>query len=273
MIGGIFIVVYIDVLFIINFFITFLMLEITAKLCKKQAKTIRLILASAFGGLYSFIILIKELPSIVTSVSKIASALVIILIAFKFYRVKSMLVTFFVFIAISFGFLGVVLGLFFLTGSSYIAINNSTVYFDISTKQLLLSSLFAYLIACVIVKIYNRSVSKGEIYTLIIQNDGNEVTLFAFSDTGNKLREPFSNSPVIIANRKKLEGIYDEKTLRLIPASTVGSRSVLKAFKPDKVVLKTSKSKEVLENVYVALSDEIKNDSFSAIINPEILSV
>jgi hypothetical protein len=29
----------------------------------------------------------------------------------------------------------------------------------------------------------------------------------------------------------------------------------------------------VIENVYIALSDEIKNENFSAIINPEILSV
>lgn len=45
------------------------------------------------------------------------------------------------------------------------------------------------------------------------------------------------------------------------------------AFKPDKIILKSSKGREVIENAYVALSDDIKDDKYSAVLNPEILSV
>ncbi|MFR5876535.1 MAG: sigma-E processing peptidase SpoIIGA [Eubacterium sp.] len=260
-------------LFIINFFITFLLLEITAKLCKKDTKTFRIVLSSSVGGVYSFILLIDELPAYILIISKAVAAACMLLVAFKFYRVKSFFVALIVFVFTNLLFLGIIIGIYLISGTDLITINNSTVYFNIGARGLLVSAFFAYLISCLIVRIYNRSLSKGEIYTLVIENGNKEVTLFAFADTGNKLKEPFSNSPVIIADKKKIEPIMNEEKIRLIPASTVSGDTFLISFKPDKVTLKASNGKEVIEDVYVALSDEIKNGGFSAIINPEILSV
>lgn len=219
------------------------------------------------------ILLLDELPAYILIVSKAAAASCMLLIAFRFYRVKSFVITLFIFIFNNLLFLGIIIGIYFISGSELIAINNSTVYFDISARGLLISAFIAYLLSCIIVRIYNRSLSKGEIYTITIENENNEVTLFAFADTGNKLKEPFSNSPVIIADKEKVEPIVNKDKIRLIPASTVSGCTYLVSFKPDKVTLKASSGKEVIDDVYIALSDEIKNDGFSAVINPEILSV
>ena len=97
--------------------------------------------------------------------------------------------------------------------------------------------------------------------------------MFALSDTGNKLREPFSDSPVIVADESLCRPLVDEKRVRAIPASTVNGGGILMAFKPDKIILKSSKGREVIENAYVALSDDIKDNKYSAVLNPEILSV
>ena len=69
-----FIVIYLDVLFIINFFITFLLLEITARLCKKEPRLFRLVLSAAFGGMYSMIILVDNLPWYISLISKLPRA-------------------------------------------------------------------------------------------------------------------------------------------------------------------------------------------------------
>ena len=45
-------VIYVDVLFIVNFFITFFLLLVTAKLSKRDDKLGRCVLASFIGGLY-----------------------------------------------------------------------------------------------------------------------------------------------------------------------------------------------------------------------------
>lgn len=219
------------------------------------------------------IILAPELPFYILLISKIAAAVIIMLIAFKFYRVKSFFLSLFIFLFSNFLFLGIIIGIYTILKSDFIAINNSVVYLDISARGLLICAFVSYLISCLVVRLYNKNLSKNEVYTITIENNSQSVNLFAFADTGNKLREPFSNAGVIIADKSKVESLVDENKVRLIPASTVNDKSLLVSFKPERVIIKSSSTQEVVDNVYIALSDEIKNENFSAILNPEILSI
>ncbi len=264
-------VIYVDVLFIINFFITFLLLRVTAVLSKRSFSVIRAVIASAFGGLYSLIILADNINSMFLALSKPAAAVVFLLIAFRFYRVRQFVVSFLVFLFANFVFLGIIAGIYFLSRSDMIVIHNSVVYFDISARSLLVCAFFAYIFSCIIVRLYNRTLSKKEIYTVTVEYNSKSVTLFAFADTGNNLTEPFSNAPVIIADKEKIGELSQGAKTRIIPASTVNSCSLMTAFKPDRVTVKTSDFTEVIDNVYIAMSDDIKEKSFSAIINPKIL--
>lgn len=271
--GGIFIVIYIDVLFVINFFVTFFLLQITAKLSKKQPKTLRFILASAVGGFYSFIIFANELPVYILALTKGFAAMLIVAAAFKFYRVKSFLVTLGLFLASNLVMLGVIIGLCFAVKSDYIVVNNSVVYFNISARGLLVCAFIAYLLSCLVVRIYNRSLSKNEVYKIVIENKEQSVILFALADTGNKLYEPFSNAPVIVADKASVQALVGDSTIRIIPAATVHQSAFMQGFRPDKVTVKTAKGDAVIENVYIAMSENMNNHTFSAILNPEILSV
>ena len=271
--GGDSIVIYVDVLFIINFFITFLLLEVTARLTKRGAKTARLVLASAAGGAYSLIILADKLPAAVSFLSKLTAAVVMLLIAFKFYRLKSFFITLVVFLFANFLFLGIIIGLYFIFRSELIAVNNSVVYFDIGARGLLGCAFIAYLLSCLIVRLYNRRVSSNEIYTITAVKNGKSITLFAFADTGNRLREPFSNAPVIVAEGNRVSEFSADFEKRLIPASTVSGRAFLEAFKPDELTIKTAKGEEKIDNVYIALWEDMKNEAYSAVFNPEILSL
>ena len=271
--GGIFIVIYADVLFIVNFFITLLLLEITAKAGKRNPKTIRLVISSALGGMYSLIILVDDIPFALMLISKIAFAVLVILISFSFGRLKSFISMLFIFLFLNFVFLGIIAGVQMLFSSDKISINNGEIYFDINARQLLVAALLAYVFSCFFIRIYNKKLAAGEIYSLIIENNSKEVNVFALGDTGNKLREPFSDYPVIIVKAEIVSDLFDESKVRLIPATTINSKSYLKAFKPDCVKLKTAKGYEIIENVYVALSNDMNSNSFSAVINPEIISV
>ena len=50
-------VIYVDVLFVVNFFITYLLLFATSFLAKSEMKQYRAIIASLAGGLYSLVII------------------------------------------------------------------------------------------------------------------------------------------------------------------------------------------------------------------------
>ena len=204
----IFIVIYVDVLLCINFFITFLILELTAKLAKKQTSLFRLIIGSCIGALYSLIIFVDKIPIILTELSKLVSVLIIIAAAFHFYRLTQYIKT---------------------------------------------------------VLIYY--------FSSVVFLDGKSYSFCAFLDTGNRLREPFSNMPIIIVDSSKIDFIPKPEKSRFVPVTTVNGRSVLTAFKPDKIVLKSSNSDEIIENAYVALSSDLCNKKFSAILNYDILSI
>lgn len=224
------------------------------------------------GGVYSLVILVS-LPPFVSYALKILVAFLLVLIAFGVMRVKSLIVICAIYFFSSLVFLGVIIGVYLVFKSDRIAVNNATVYFDIGARGLLVSAFFAYIISCAVVRIYNRRLSAGEIYTLKIERQGQSVTLFALADSGNCLREPFSGDSVIVAKSDKVSLLAGNGEMRIIPASTVNNSSYLKAFKPDRVTIKNDKGSETADSVYVALSESMNSSDYSAVFNPEILSV
>lgn len=261
-------VIYVDVLFVLNFFITYLLLLLTKLFNRKGAKMWRLLLASAFGGLYSLVILAPELNFMITFFGKFSVSVLIVFTSFGFRGIKQFLKNLAIFYFSNLVLLGVVVGLWLVAKPDGIAVKNDVIYFDISASTLLLSGLFAYVTALIIVKIHNSSISKNEIYSLTVYYGDNIVHLYAFADSGNKLREPFSNYPVIIADKEKLPF----EANRIIPFSTVGGEGSLNAFKPDKVTVSFGKNEITTDRIYIAKSD-VKSKEYSAILNSEILKL
>lgn len=261
-------VIYVDVLFVLNFFLTYLLLLLTKLFNRKTPKTVRLLWASALGGLYSLVILAPNLHFLITFIGKFFASVLIVLIAFGFVSLSRFLKNLGIFYFSNMLLLGVVLGLWLILKPQGIAIKNNIFYFDIPASALLAAGLAAYLVALVVVRIHNASLGKNEIYSLTVYYGGDSVHLYAFADSGNKLREPFSNYPVIIADKDKLPF----ETNRIIPFSTVGGEGTLQAFKPDRITVTFGKNKITTDRIYIAKSD-VKSKEYSAILNPEILKL
>ena len=63
-----------------------------------------------------------------------------------------------------------------------------------------------------------------------------------------------------------------EKCERLIPCQTVSGQGMLKAFKPDKIIISNGKNKIEITKVYVALSD-VNSKKFSAVLSNELINI
>ncbi len=265
-------VIYIDVLFIINFFMTFLILLVTSKISKSFYKMYRMLIASAIGGVYSFVILAENVSFFVSFFGKVISAMLIVATAFSFKRVSTYLKTTFVYFVSSMLLLGIIIALWFVFEPPGIIINNDCVYFDVSATVLILSGASAYFISCAVIRIYNHIALKKQIYLLKIYSEDKCVNLYSFADTGNKLKEPFSDYPVIIAEKSKVFLLCKNKQKRIVPFNTINSKGIMECFKPDKIVVCVNSDEVELKNVYVALSDmDFSKKDFSAIFNPMIL--
>ena len=263
-------VIYVDVLFVVNYFITFFLLLVTAKLSKRNEKTWRLVLASFIGGGYSLIILVDDLHFAISFIGKLAAACLMILAAFSLKGIKTYIKEVAIFFFVNFLFVGIIVGLWLIFKPKGIVINNSTVYFNVSAKLLLITALAAYLISAAVIRIYNNKTSIKELYSVTVFKNGNKIRFFAFADSGNNLKEPFSNYPVIVADKKLFENYECQ---RLIPFSTIGGEGVLSAFKPDKVEISSSFGSVAVEEVYIAISDNVKKGEYQGILNPKILNV
>lgn len=261
-------VIYVDVLFVVNFFITYLLLLLTKLFIKANVKTVRLLFSSFIGGAYSLVILLDELHFLITAIGKLIISAVIVFVAFGFKRLTYFAKALGFFYLSNMLLLGVILAAWLIFKPDGLVVNNDVVYFDIPAKALLISALAAYLIALAAVKIYNRTVGKNEIYSITVFKNDEQLHLYAFADTGNKLKEPFSDYPVIVVDSSKIS--FEAE--RIIPFNTVGGEGVLKAFKPDKVIISSGKKTIETDRVYIAVST-VDSKEFSAILNPEIINI
>lgn len=263
-------VIYVDILFIINFFITFFLLLVTGKIAKRNEKLWRTVLASFIGGVYSLVILWDELNFAVSCLGKLAAAMVIVLAAFRLKGFKTYIKEVLIFFFVNLLFVGIIVGLWFLFKPNGVVINNSTVYFNVSAKLLLITALAAYLISVVIIRIYNNKTAVKELYSVTVYLNENKIKFFAFADSGNNLKEPFSDFPVIVADDKLFQNVTCH---RLIPFSSVGGEGVLSAFKPDAVEISSSLGTVQINDVYIALSNSVKKGEYQGILNPKLLNI
>ncbi len=259
--------VYVDVLFVLNFFITYLLLMLTKGLTKSVCKTPRILAGAFIGGLYSLVIFIPSLSALMSVFGRLLISFLIVLISFGFKRLGIYLKAVICFYFSNLIFLGIILALWLTLKPNGIVINNDVIYFDIPARILLVLALISYIISIAVIKLYNHTISKKEIYSLTIVKNGKESHFYAFADSGNRLVEPFSGYPVIIADENKL----CVNTERIIPYNTVGGEGMLKAFKPDKIIISNGKKSFEAVNVYVAMSN-VDSKEFSAILNPQLLN-
>ena len=235
-------VVYVDVLLVVNFFMTLLLLLLTAALTKQPRRTGRLCIAAMLGAAYSLILLAPKLPTWVVVLSKIAVALVLVLAAFGFGSVKKYLRCLLCFLAANFVLLGFIVGVWLLFRPRRIVVKNSAVSFDLPARTLLLLALAAYVLALLILRLYEKHAGRRAILELTV-------------DTG-ACRSLFP----------------DTETPRVIPYQTVGGEGMLTAFRPHRVTVHSGKRRGTVGEVYVALSEHIQNEDYQAVVDPKIFS-
>lgn len=124
---------------------------------------------------------------------------------------------------------------------------------------------------------------------MTIKIDGKEVDLKGITDTGNSLRETFSDYPVIIVESQAIKDLFPSdvyrsiiavgtvenyswnKRFRLIPYNTVSGEGVLTAFRPDEIVIKSGGKEIKTKKIYVAVSERRISADFEAVLNSEIV--
>ena len=123
-------------------------------------------------------------------------------------------------------------------------------------------TIISYIIITLISKITDKKAPKSKERYVIVENAGKTVSCTALVDTGNNLREPFSNLPVIMLDKELFNRLFTEEKMRLIPVSTVNGEALIKAFRPKRITIDNFST----DRVYIGESQS-NLDEYKMILN------
>lgn len=272
-------VIYADILFILNLYITYALLLLTSFITKETVNRWRLLLSSVLSGAYSLIILIPFISDVVVGISRFFALIVIVLVAYGRQNLRHFLRLSVCFFAVNLIFAGLMLLLWYFLSPRNMYFNSGIVYFDISAAELVVTTAVSYFILKAIHRIVSLKTPSDTVFQLEIYVDGECFRCKALLDTGNTLTDPFSGCPVIVVNRDVLKDIElpdlskpsaasdNRLKFRYIVCSTVSGEGVLPAFRPEKVKISAFKSSFEIDRVVIAVTEKkLKNGTFGAIL-------
>lgn len=231
-------VVFLDLFFLENVIVDGFLLTLTMQTIKVKTNNFGLLCASVFGSIYSILCLLVDMSFISSFPFKIIIAFIMNFIFFRKKEILFQIKSTIIFILYSMLLAGICI---FIQCSVYMEDNFTLTISDYHLGYQLLSLMTIYiLIQRVIIYVKDRKSIGRFIYDIEIETKDFKKIVKGFLDTGNELREPVTNLPVIILERNVFEGInIDDYAKLLIPYKVINGRSGnLKAFKPESVKIK-----------------------------------
>ncbi len=279
-------VVYLDVLFVLNFAMDYCILRCASALGGRPTAVWRLSLAAGFGALYAggcvMIPVLSALPV------RIASSIVMTATAFSVHNVRLLVRQTLLVLLVTFVFGGAVTALEQLSGASLV--QDGVIVAQISRRVLFASALLAYGLSCLVFRNQAKDTRpRGESVCICCGEQRSQV--FLLVDSGNTLRDPMTGKPVLLLTRDAAIRILPEQQRfvprelkqdnaaelvqqtqqngvtgwRLLAFHSVGGGGLLPCFRPRAVVRADGCAYDCLVAVSVA---DICSGEFDGLIEP-----
>lgn len=264
-------VVYLDVLIIENLIVNLFLLYITSQTVKLKVKFRYLFISGFLGSMYVLTI-VYPIPKFLSSILvKFFVALLMIVLTFRkkdiLFNIKSLAI--FILYSMMTAGICIFIQLYFSKGLNF---DNMTTF---SYKYILCSLMILYIIIHrLVIFIKDRKEIVSFVYDVDIIFGKKKKRVKAFLDTGNELREPLTNLPVMIVEKDVLNDInIKEKDTFYIPFKVVnGSGGYLRGFKPSNVSIYRNSIGEKTELI-VAVCDTKLSDlnDYNALLSRGII--
>ncbi|MDF2986911.1 MAG: sigma-E processing peptidase SpoIIGA [Eubacterium sp.] len=296
--------IYLDILLLENLVINYLILYVTAKFSKLRVSTLRLFAGAAVGALYVIFIILQPVKIYYTTFAKILLSFFIIAITFSPRKVLPFLKTLVIFYISTFIFAGAALAFLFFNQQGGFVRNGIVYVFGQSKWSLMF---FSIVTVGIIIKIFmeviqSRIIKDKLLIPVKIAFDNRMIDLPALVDTGNSLKDPLTNLPVMVVEFKALEELLPEEIrsifenskendlncvtatistskwfsrFRLIPFSSLGKENgMLIGFKPDFIEVGEEEEKRDIKNVIVGIYNRSlsRNEKYKALLGPELVA-
>lgn len=293
--------IYIDVVFLENLVMNSIILVASGIILKKKMKWIRIILASSLGAIYTIIGYISVLEIYSNLILKVILSILIIYIAFNPQTVKQLWKDLLIFYLTSFVFGGVAFALIYVVKPQDILMKNGLFLGTYPLKTVLLAAIVAFIIIVAAFAIVKTKFSKKDMFCDVeVELNNKMIKTRAMIDTGNLLKEPITNTPVIVVEHTLLyecvpkeildnlesilggelvkipEEVRNEyiSKLKLIPFASLGKQNgMLVGIKADSLKIIQDDQEKENKNVIVGIYNKslTKRGEYRALVGMDLI--
>ncbi len=293
--------IYIDVVLIENIIMNFIILLATGIILKEKIKIARLLIASLIGAIYSLISYISILKIYSSILLKLILSIIIIYISYNPQNIKKMWKSLIIFYLTSFAFGGAAFALIYIVKPQEILMKNGLFLGIYPLKTIMLGAIIAFVIIISAFTVVKSRITKKDMFCEIeIKLEEKKIKTVAMIDTGNMLKEPISQTPVIVVEHtllyncipkeilnnleKILGGDFENipedikekyiSKLKLIPFASLGKQNgMLIGIKAEYVKIKNEEREEKKENIIIGIYNKslTKKGEYRALLGIELL--
>ena len=293
--------IYVDVVLIENLIINYIILFATGLILKVKIKHVRLILSSLLGAIYSIVAYTGVLKIYSSFILKIILSIIIVYVAYNPQSVKKMCKELLFFYLTSFVFGGAAFALIYIVKPQDILMKNGLFLGTYPLKTVILAAIVAFVVIITAFTIIKSKFTKKDMICKIeVKLNNKIIKTGALIDTGNMLKEPITNTPVVVMEHtllydcmpkeilnhleeimggdfekipEKIKNIYISK-LKLIPFSSLGKQNgMLIGIKPEYLKIIKEEQVDVKENVILGIYDKslTKKGEYRALMGMEFV--
>ena len=293
--------VYLDIIFIENILMNFIILFATGIVMKVNMKQWRLICSSGIGAIYAIITYLSIIELVSNFFMKILLSVAMIYLAFVPKTFKTIMKQLLMFYLISFIFGGCAFALLYFVKPQNVLMKNGVFVGQYPIKIALLSGIVGFIIIQIAFKFIKNKISKRNMFcTLKIFMKNKILEVRALIDSGNLLHDPLTNTPVVVVEKDRLYKIFPNEILdnieniklggdteysdeiakeylskfRVVPFSSLGKQNgLLLGIKVDKISVISEDEEEIQTNAIIGIYEKAlsKNGTYSALIGLDIL--
>ena len=271
-------VIYIDVLFLINFTMNCLVLLLVKKVLKQTTTWVRLLAASIAGAAWACFVSVFRINNQIIEfiLSNIIIGLLMIVIAFKTKDIHSAIRNLIGLYLSTFLLGGIFGSIYYHTNLGYYL--NKIIRGEYERESdigiFLLIGIAAFFVAMKIIYITDQKrKSQQNLFQVQIELNGNLVKTTGLLDTGNSLYEPISKKPVNIIEYDLIK-VYladDKPNLRVIPFKSIGKeQGIIYGITVNQLII--DKEALAVDNAILGFYDKkfSKKNGYHMILHPDI---
>ena len=295
------ITIYVDIIFLENLIMNSIILYATSIILKIKPKTVKIMISSTIGSVYAIILYATNMKMYTSIISKIILSIIMVYVAFNPQNVKKMWKQLLIFYLTSFVFGGASLYLIYVIKPQNILMKNGIFAGQYVLKVIMLAAIVAFVVIKISLKIIKTKFNPKDIYCKIkFKLNGKQIETKAMIDTGNLVKEPITNTPVIIVESTLLENILPKEILnnlenilggdfseipekiqndyisklRCIPFTSLGKQNgMLVGIKAEEMEIESEDEKKKCNNVIIGIYDKslTKRGEYRALVGMEII--